>query len=770
MKQRTKQLWILSICLALMLTLTSGAAARPATKKDIQDGVTVLLDDDGLWEYCQIHWLGSKTLCDWPGEPMTRDENGHWSALVPADAQNLIFSHSDTYSPVLTMPVKDGMCYSLHEDLWTTCDPVNTEDAFYVVGSSPAFQIGWDELTDANRMHYTDGEWSITYEDVPIGYWEFAVTNGSEYWGDKHEENKAWRFLAEGTGDMTITFYPEEGNVGFGYTYDPPLDIPQMTIYCRAPESWESCYAFWSGSANTCTPEPGEAMEYVGDGLWKLEVYSDIQSVYFTDGGDDGQYTQVPYSDQLLYDYSLDRWECPAEIGGLSTLRVVGGADFMGNWDVTADDGRMTRLEENRYAVCFEDVPPGHYEFRIAADANWNRYWTKDGRNYTVDVDDTCDLTITFKMGEWDAGEVTIHRDGEEAAESPTEKYRVVGNADFMGHWDPANDRGVMTENEEGLYEKRFCGVKPGVYEFKITYGGTWDCVWGDEDGNNYILELQTVSDVTITFDPTDEVIHTKVEPVGSEQQELRVVGNAEFMGYWDPTSDAGLMEMDDDGRYEKWFYNVEPGDYEFRIVCGTTWDREWPDDGSNYLQKITNLSNFYISFDPVAGTVITHVTPVTNSSVWRVVGNSDIFGNWDPAFEEGRMTEVAPGVYKKTFSKVAPGEYEITVTADGRWSGTNIKTHSFQLDTQADVTVTYDCATGTIDVKGLVPTYCGEVSPDELPCNPEDAAMLYAMVRCGEAFKSYLAPYLDLNGDGSVNILDVVILYQNVKTAVIKE
>lgn len=768
MKHLMKKLWMLSICLVLITVLASAAAAKPAATAEFY--VKVCCDDGNVWEDCRIHWLGSKTLCSWPGEQMTREESGHWSASVPADARNLIFSCGSCYSPVLTMPEGENMVYIFKEDCWRTCDPADTDAAFYVVGNTPAFHTGWDELRDANRMHPSGDEWRITYEDVPAGYWEFAVTNGREYWGDEHEENKAWRFLAEGTGDMTITFYPEEGNVGFGYTYDPPLDIPVMTIYCRAPESWESCYAFWSGSANICTPEPGEAMEYVGDGLWQLKVYSDIREVSFSNGCGEGRSAQVPYSDRLLYDYSLGRWECPVKVGELSTLRVVGNADFMGSWDVAAENGRMTRLEENRYEACFEDVPPGHYEFRVAADANWNRYWPENDRNYTVDVEETCDLTITFELEGWSAGEVTIRRDGEEATESWTSQYRVVGNAPFMGHWDPAYVGGVMTENEEGLYEKRFYSVDPGDYEFKITYGGTWDYSWGDEDGNNYVMDVQTVSDVTVTFDPTDEVIHVTVEPLAPDQQEFRVVGNAAFMANWNPNSNAGLMEMYDDGLYEKWFYNVAPGDYEFRIVRGTTWDHQWSDDGINYVQKITSFSNFYISFDLLTGTVSTKVEPVANGSVWRVVGNSEFFGDWDPAFEGGRMTEAAPGVYQKTFYHVAPGEYEITVTADGCWPGTNIETYAFQLVMQADIIVTFDSNSNTISVKGIGPAYCGEGGPDEPPCNLAEVAMIYTMVRCGKALKSYLAPYLDFNGDGNVNILDVAELYRSVKTAAIKE
>ena len=56
--------------------------------------------------------------------------------------------------------------------------------------------------------------------------------------------------------------------------------------------------------------------------------------------------------------------------------------------------------------------------------------------------------------------------------------------------------------------------------------------------------------------------------------------------------------------------------------------------------------------------------------SNYRVVGSADWLGNWDPAFEDGRMTKVSDGVYRKEFDNVPLGNYEIKITKDGKWGG----------------------------------------------------------------------------------------------------
>lgn len=77
--------------------------------------------------------------------------------------------------------------------------------------------------------------------------------------------------------------------------------------------------------------------------------------------------------------------------------------------------------------------------------------------------------------------------------------YRVVGNTDWMGYWDAANDLGIMEEVETGVYRKVFEDVPPGAYELRITKNGRWDAAYGN-DGQNYIFVVDETSTVTVDF------------------------------------------------------------------------------------------------------------------------------------------------------------------------------------------------------------------------------------------------------------------------------
>ena len=83
--------------------------------------------------------------------------------------------------------------------------------------------------------------------------------------------------------------------------------------------------------------------------------------------------------------------------------------------------------------------------------------------------------------------------------ETTSNRYRVVGNADWMGNWNPASDKGLMTQIEPGVYRVVFENVKPGKYELKVTENGGWDRCWGD-NGQNFAFTVSATNDVTVIF------------------------------------------------------------------------------------------------------------------------------------------------------------------------------------------------------------------------------------------------------------------------------
>ena len=83
----------------------------------------------------------------------------------------------------------------------------------------------------------------------------------------------------------------------------------------------------------------------------------------------------------------------------------------------------------------------------------------------------------------------------------PLSNFRVVGNAAWMGKWDPASDAGRMRQCGENRYFLQVKDVPAGTYEFKITENGTWDRSWGTKDGKNESFTLTQKTTICIYFE-----------------------------------------------------------------------------------------------------------------------------------------------------------------------------------------------------------------------------------------------------------------------------
>ena len=179
------------------------------------------------------------------------------------------------------------------------------------------------------------------------------------------------------------------------------------------------------------------------------------------------------------------------------------------------------------------------------------------------------------------------------------DRFCVVGNAEWMGNWDPTSEQGIMDEYHPLAYKKVFHDVPPGSYELKVIKHGSFDQSWGFEDGN-YCFTLPVQHDVTVYFTIHGNIGVIELEDLPAvplDEDVYRVVGNADWLGAWDPANPAGVMAQLENGSYRKEYRDVPPGTYELKITKNGTWDESWGDHGNNFCFTVERQTNLTVDF-----------------------------------------------------------------------------------------------------------------------------------------------------------------------------
>ncbi len=278
-------------------------------------------------------------------------------------------------------------------------------------------------------------------------------------------------------------------------------------------------------------------------------------------------------------------------------------------------------------------------------------------------------------------------------------------NARFAVYYftDTANGWTDMTESqEEGIFQAEvpgdqnliFCQMKPDTTE------NNWDnkaCqtkdLWLEDRGENNCYTLR--EDAGDQAEGTWSVYDPEPQP----EQKYYVAGSEALCGTdWNEKDENNRMTKDGDV-YKKVFSNVAVGSYELKVTNGS-WTNSWGDNDANVKVEVSAVCDVTVTFDPVGGKV-TVATTAAPEQKYYVAGSEALCGtDWNEKDENNRMTRDGD-VYKKVFSNVAVGSYELKVT-NGSWTnswGEGGGNYAFEVSERSDVTVVFDPATGTITV-----------------------------------------------------------------------
>lgn len=267
------------------------------------------------------------------------------------------------------------------------------------------------------------------------------------------------------------------------------------------------------------------------------------------------------------------------------------------NWGEANQTNRMT-LSGGVYTITFEDVVPGAYGFKVVKNGDWNQAWPPS--NYNITVDAVSDVTVTFDPST-NTANATITPTGEQI--EIVNKFVVAGDEGLTGEsWNPTSETNEMAKDGE-VYKITFEDVAAGSYGFKIVKNGSWTSSW---PGENYALNLNDTSDVTITFDPSDNSIDVQVSAGGVVVPDTYVVaGVAGLCGSeWNATDEANKM-TENNGVYSITYSNVAAGEYELKVVKnGGTWIGGA--DGNNVWFSVSEACDVTVTYSEADGIVVT--------------------------------------------------------------------------------------------------------------------------------------------------------------------
>ena len=360
---------------------------------------------------------------------------------------------------------------------------------------------------------------------------------------------------------------------------------------------------------------------------------------------------------------------------------LAGSSNFVSTgWSPDPDSYKMTKGEDGVYSVVVPEVAAEEgalYQVKVVqfvggdpANAVWHGMDNTD-LNYDFMLSQDCDVTVTYNPA---TGEINVTGDGVVPPVYNISKITAVGagQGNFLNGivWDPDAADNQMTEVKPGVYEITFedCDTNTD-YQFKFAANGGWDMNWG------LVKETEAKLNEPNPAQYNSDNILFNVE---SEEETVDVTLQLDISN-WDTVKKGGAT------------YTITISKEEPTTEAPTT------------VEPTTE-----------APTTEAPTTEPVAEDVFVLAGSSNFVSNgWSPDPDTNVMTKGEDGVYTAVVPNVesAVGAlYQVKVVqfvggdpANAVWHGmdnTDLN-YDFMLSQDCDVTVTYNPATGEINVTG---------------------------------------------------------------------
>ncbi len=191
--------------------------------------------------------------------------DGTWSNSWPTD--DVSFAVKEAGSVTITFDPTDHSV-KLSDNAIDYVPSLDGDEVLLVAGSAGLCGSEWSETDENNKMTKNNGVYTITYEDVPAGAYEFKVVKFNDW-------TMAWptgnyHLVVADTADVTITFNPT----------DYSISVQQVVGGVVVPDKYvvagneELCGSYWDGS------DEDNLMTEVSEGVYSI-TYEGVAAGYY---------------------------------------------------------------------------------------------------------------------------------------------------------------------------------------------------------------------------------------------------------------------------------------------------------------------------------------------------------------------------------------------------------------------------------------------------------------------------------------------------------
>jgi hypothetical protein len=192
----------------------------------------------------------------------------------------------------------------------------------------------------------------------------------------------------------------------------PPEDVPSRMLTIIPPTTWNNV-SIYAWSPTEYGPFPGRAVEKDGD-QYQIRIKNTTKYLVISGDTADGRHqtgdiilvdngknatVKIMVDDAFVITYAGDieprrKAATTIDTAPLSSYRVTGSAEWLGQWDPNNPNGIMSVVTDGLYRITFDNVQPGTYEYKITKNGTWDGSYGPGDSNWSFTVDASTKLSF----------------------------------------------------------------------------------------------------------------------------------------------------------------------------------------------------------------------------------------------------------------------------------------------------------------------------------------------------------------------------------------